>query len=58
MCSTCARRASGAAHGLGAFPPEWVADVEARSVIEQVAEDFAVRFVDNKELDWKRYPGC
>jgi ADP-ribosylglycohydrolase len=47
----------GAAHGLAAIPAEWVAAVEGREVIERLAEDFAKRFVDNRELDWAQYPG-
>lgn len=48
----------GAAHGVGALPLEWVAAVEGRDVIDQLAEDFAARFVDGRELAWERYPGC
>ena len=47
----------GAMHGIEALPAEWVAGVEERDVIEQVAEDFAAHFVDGRELEWGRYPG-
>jgi len=47
----------GAAHGIQALPTEWVAAVEGREIIERLAEDFAVRFVDGRKLDWEVYPG-
>lgn len=48
----------GAAHGVGALPAEWLAAIDGRELIERVAEDFALAFVDHAEIDWARYPGC
>lgn len=46
-----------AAHGVQALPPAWVAAVEGREIIERLAEDFAVRFVDDRKQEWEVYPG-
>jgi ADP-ribosyl-[dinitrogen reductase] hydrolase len=48
----------GAKLGREAIRPDWVAGLEARAVIEQVGEDLAVHFVDDRpDLDGGRYPG-
>ena len=47
----------GAAHGIQAIPPEWIAAVEGREIMERLAEDFAARFVDGSKLGWEVYPG-
>jgi ADP-ribosylglycohydrolase len=48
----------GAAHGVGAVSPEWLDALRGRELIERVAEDFALAFMDRAEIDWARYPGC
>jgi len=47
----------GTAHGAQGLPPEWIAGVEGREIVQRLAEDFAVRFVDDRKLDWEVYPG-
>lgn len=49
----------GATLGVGDLPKEWLQDLEARSVIQQVAADLAGQFVDGPSLagpDMDRYP--
>jgi ADP-ribosylglycohydrolase len=48
----------GAAHGIDAIPADWVERLEGRDLVERVAEDFAVRFIDGRPLDPHLYPGC
>ncbi|GAA0812749.1 ADP-ribosylglycohydrolase family protein [Spirilliplanes yamanashiensis] len=56
----------GAEHGETALPPDWVAEIEGRGVILQVADDLAAEFTQSGQLhgDWgphtrwkRRYPG-
>jgi ADP-ribosyl-[dinitrogen reductase] hydrolase len=48
----------GAMLGRDAIPPDWVAGLEARAVIEQVGADLVAHFVDGRpDLDGGRYPG-
>jgi ADP-ribosylglycohydrolase len=48
----------GAMLGREAIPAGWVAELEARGVIEQVAADLVAHFVDGRpDLDGGRYPG-
>jgi ADP-ribosyl-[dinitrogen reductase] hydrolase len=46
----------GAAHGFVALPADLLADLEARDLIEQVANDLVDTFVDGHTLDYGRYP--
>ncbi|HTS02622.1 MAG TPA: ADP-ribosylglycohydrolase family protein [Thermoanaerobaculia bacterium] len=46
----------GAALGRDAIPFMWLARLELREVIEQVAEDLVTRYEDG-DAWWKRYPG-
>jgi ADP-ribosylglycohydrolase len=55
----------GAAQGDAALPPRWLAEVEARELLAQVADDFVDQFTegdrwrgDGPRTDWTdRYPG-
>jgi ADP-ribosyl-[dinitrogen reductase] hydrolase len=47
----------GALRGRGAIPEQWVAELEARAVIEQVGADLVARFVGGGSEDDGRYPG-
>ena len=47
---------AGAARGAGVLPAEWIAALEGHEIVERMAEDFAIRFVDEKPLDWATYP--
>ena len=55
----------GAMYGLNAIPPRWLADLELREVIEEVADDLASMWLwelddDNfhdSDTIWERYPG-
>ncbi|HEY7294340.1 MAG TPA: ADP-ribosylglycohydrolase family protein [Dehalococcoidia bacterium] len=54
----------GAALGVGAIPEAWLAGLELREAIEQVAADLWRHFasgvpldVAEREADWRRYPG-
>mgnify|MGYP001170096316 CR=1 FL=1 len=55
----------GAMYGLDAIPPRWLADLELREVIEEVADDLASMWFWELEDDdyrdsnviWERYPG-
>lgn len=47
----------GAYLGKGAIPGDWIAKVELRDVLTQLADDLLVTFQDTQ--DWReRYPGC
>ncbi|MGQ0838439.1 ADP-ribosylglycohydrolase family protein [Actinokineospora sp.] len=50
----------GAAHGVGAIPAEWLAELELREVIEQLGGDALIEFSAANSLadpDWRsRYP--
>lgn len=46
----------GTALGVEAIPDEWVAGIEAREMIEQVADDLHTRFVLDRSLPEDRYP--
>jgi ADP-ribosylglycohydrolase len=51
----------GAMHGVGAIPPDLLAGLEARDVVERVASDLHAHVVEQpegiEERDWERYPG-
>ncbi|SES28712.1 ADP-ribosylglycohydrolase [Actinokineospora terrae] len=50
----------GAAHGVGALPDEWLADLELRDVIEELGRDALIEFSPTNSLEqagWReRYP--
>ena len=46
----------GAMYGFDALPPDLVEAVEARDLIETVADDLASVFLDGKPPDRVRYP--
>ena len=53
-------------YGADAIPAEWLASLELRSVISEVAEDFYAfrswKLGDEIDSDhdrvWRKYPGC
>jgi len=55
----------GAMYGLDAIPSRWLADLELREVIEEVADDLASMWFwelddddhRNSDVIWERYPG-
>ena len=46
----------GARDGLAGLPPDLLSELEARELIEQVANDLADVFIDDKKLPYERYP--
>ena len=46
----------GARDGLAGLPPDLLSELEARELIEQVANDLADVFIDNRKLPYERYP--
>lgn len=60
----------GALHGASAIPPRWLAALELRGVIEEVADDLATwpewqvgeqvaaEHAQESRYWWERYPGC
>ena len=46
----------GAMHGTGAIPPEWLAELELRDVIEQVTRDALTEFGEAPPAWGERYP--
>jgi ADP-ribosyl-[dinitrogen reductase] hydrolase len=48
----------GAVHGPSAFPAEWIAELELRAVVEQIAQDLADVFVDGTAPSAHRYSGA
>ena len=43
-------------HGIADIPQDWAENLDARQVVEQVADDLHTRFVEGRALDHKRYP--
>ena len=46
----------GLIHGVSGIPADWVENLDARRIVEQVADDLHARFIEDRRMDPERYP--